>query len=308
MSSATATAPKVSVIVPVRNGESHIATCLRSIQLQDYPGDRMEILVVDNASEDATAAICRSFGISPLFEIQPGAGLARNRAIENAKGALIAFTDADCELPPDWIQQLVRGLDRVDAVMGPIEPTTADSRFAQARACLHREYLTECRRLAAADRLDRLDTANCGVRRRTLEEAGGFHSDIFPAEDRELGARIADRGGRIGFVEEMSVRHNYERRLLPPMKRARSVGRMWVKMLEIFPRDYFERHFSDALAAIDRARSPEDGPARRHRVTVRFWQSLASCAIARTFPTCLAHYREATVLAIRLGILDALGR
>lgn len=298
---------KVSVIVPVRNGEPYIAACLRSIQLQEYPGDRVEVLVVDNASTDATAALCRSLGVAPLFESRPGAGLARNRALARATGEIIAFTDADCELPPGWLRQLVRGLDGIDAVMGPIESKATDHRFARARAFLHREYLAECRRLASVGRLDRLDTANCGAWRRTLEEAGGFHAEIFPAEDRELGARIAERGGRIGFIDEMSVRHHYERRLLPPMRRARAVGRMWVKMLEIFPKDYFERHFSDALAAIERARSLGVGPARRRRVTVRSWQSLAACAIARSFPTCLAHYREATLLAIRLGILDALG-
>lgn len=294
----------VSVIVPVRNEAQQIGACLRSLMQQDFPTNRMEILIVDNASTDGTAQICRNLGFPPLYESRPGAGLARNRGLAAARNELVAFTDADCELPGDWLNRIVMALEDTDAVMGWVDPAPDDSGYALARAALHRDYLSECRKLAVTGRLDRLDTANCGGWRRVFEDAGGFHPEIFPAEDRELGARIAEHGGKIRFDEEIRARHHYEPRLFRSMARARNVGHMWARILELFPHEYVSRHFPDVLSAAERARSPHAASAYRRRVVLKYWASLVACMTRPGFEACLHHYRQATIFAIRLGILD----
>ncbi|HEX2028218.1 MAG TPA: glycosyltransferase, partial [Nitriliruptorales bacterium] len=55
--------PLVSVVVPVYQGADHIAGCIESVLAQDYPGDRLEMLVVDNGSSDATREIAGSYPV-----------------------------------------------------------------------------------------------------------------------------------------------------------------------------------------------------------------------------------------------------
>ena len=112
--------PLVSVIVPVRNEEHLIAQCLRSLLDQDYPKDRLEVLVVDNDSTDRSREIIRQFPVQYLFEKKKGASAARNAGARAARGDLLAFTDSDCVVPSHWVSRLVSALneDSVDAVGG----------------------------------------------------------------------------------------------------------------------------------------------------------------------------------------------
>lgn len=294
--------PTISIVIPVLNAEAHIGRCLGSVLRQDYPVDAREILVADNGSTDRTTSICEELGVTPLREPRRGAGNARNRALAAARGELVAFTDADCELPADWLRRAAEAVDGAEAAVGWIDPAPGANRYAFARAALHREYLAECRKLHADGRLDRLDTANSVVRRSALEAAGGFHPEVFPAEDRELGARIAERGGRIRFADALRVQHHYERRLRPSLRKARGVGHVYVRLAELFCADYLARHFPDVAASIETAR--RSSPAR---VRVKLWASVAAACLEPRFAACRVHVRRATVFAIRLGILDRIG-
>jgi glycosyltransferase involved in cell wall biosynthesis len=298
--------PSISIIIPVRNGAGTIGDCLRSVQRQDFPADRIEILVVDNGSTDETAAICRRFGLSPLEESRAGAANARNRGLDAASGDIIAFTDADCEVPASWLAELVKALEGGEAATGWIAPVAGGNRFARARASLHQGYLRECQRLAANGRLDRLDTANAGGWREIIRRAGGFDPRIVLVEDRELGARLAEQGVRISFLETLRVQHRYESGLLASMRKARDTGRVWSRMREFLERDYYQRHFPDVLEWIDRARRSGVSRIQRRKTWLRFCAHLAVAAMPGTFRSCCRHYREASVLAIRLGVLDVL--
>lgn len=109
------TAPSVSVIVPVYNGERFIEECLRSISGQRL--DDVEIIVVDDGSTDGTAAICREYVAKEprarfIQKENAGVSAARNSGLDLAKGRYIAFVDAD-----DWVTEdgLVHLLDKADA-------------------------------------------------------------------------------------------------------------------------------------------------------------------------------------------------
>jgi len=96
--------PFVSVIVPVLNGERTIRECIVSLLNMDYPVERREILVVDNDSTDRTTDIIKNFPVRYLREERRGASHARNRGIEASKGAILAFTDADCAVTTRWLR------------------------------------------------------------------------------------------------------------------------------------------------------------------------------------------------------------
>lgn len=108
---------KVSVLIAARNEAPNILRLLRSLDLQDYPQDRMEILIGDDRSTDATAALIREFiRDRPLFRLVTiSSDLQGLRGKQNvlaqlaqeAAGDLLLITDADIEVSPGWVSGMV---------------------------------------------------------------------------------------------------------------------------------------------------------------------------------------------------------
>jgi cellulose synthase/poly-beta-1,6-N-acetylglucosamine synthase-like glycosyltransferase len=123
--------PSVTVIIPAFNEEAVLAEKLESVLALDYPPDRMQILVADDGSEDATAAIARSYqgrGVELYaYTARRGKVAAMNETALQARGDIVVFTDADVLCPPDSLQCLVNPFadERVGCV-------TAGHRIRQA--------------------------------------------------------------------------------------------------------------------------------------------------------------------------------
>src|SRR5438093_10484670 len=101
--------PSVSVVVAAYEAEDTIDACVRSLLELRYPTDKLELRVVDNESSDGTVAALSEYGdrIVLLHERTRGAAAARNAGLAAATGEVIAFTDADCVVDPDWLRHLV---------------------------------------------------------------------------------------------------------------------------------------------------------------------------------------------------------
>lgn len=103
----------VSVIIPMYNSAEYIERCVQSILNQSYKN--IEVILVDNNSDDDTWNICRSMeGVKLIKEPSQGVGMARNRGIESATGEYIAFVDSDDYIEPDYIEKLVSAYDVPD--------------------------------------------------------------------------------------------------------------------------------------------------------------------------------------------------
>ncbi len=129
------TLPFVSVVVPVLNAERTLEESLATLLAVDYPADRREVIMVDNASTDRTAEILRAAPVTYMQEPRRGTAKARNLGIEAARGEIVAFTDADCLVTKRWLRELVAAFDgeRIGGVAGdvlPYPPETAAERFA----------------------------------------------------------------------------------------------------------------------------------------------------------------------------------
>lgn len=103
---------KVSVIIAARNEEKNIATLLIALQQQTYPSSLTEIIVVDDHSEDTTAAIVQNFPFAKLISMKDdGINSFKKKAIDtgirSSSGSLIITTDADCVPTKDWLQTIV---------------------------------------------------------------------------------------------------------------------------------------------------------------------------------------------------------
>jgi glycosyltransferase involved in cell wall biosynthesis len=111
------TQPFVSVVIPVYNGADTIEELLLSLLAQNYPGDRYEIIVVDNGSRDNTCEIVGKYLVTLLKEWEKrGAAAARNKGIREAQGDIIAFIDADCVADRNWLRIVVA--DHQDSSIG----------------------------------------------------------------------------------------------------------------------------------------------------------------------------------------------
>jgi glycosyltransferase involved in cell wall biosynthesis len=109
-------APRFSVVIPAFNEEAVLGECLASLAAQTYPG-AFEVVVVDNASTDGTAALARRCGVRVVHEPQPGICFARQRGLASATGEIVVTTDADTTVPPGWLQHIDdRFHDHPDAV------------------------------------------------------------------------------------------------------------------------------------------------------------------------------------------------
>ena len=116
---------QVSVIIPTYNEEQNIERCLRSLRQQTFPEDEYELIVVDGNSKDRTREIAEPLADRVIIQTSKKVGGARNDGGRLAEGAIIATTDADCIIPPRWVEEIARtfSLDsRIVQIYGPVDP------------------------------------------------------------------------------------------------------------------------------------------------------------------------------------------
>ncbi len=222
----TVALPSISVIVPVYNDAARLPSCLRALEAQTYPRDRIEILVVDNGSTDQSAAVVADFPHVRLFhEPTPGSYAARNAGLAAATAEVIAFTDSDCIPDPEWLASGVAELRRVEdcgLVGGAVrvlfrsdaKPTTAELydhvwQFDQARFVSHGRFAC---------------TANVFTWARVIADVGPFDSTVKSVGDRDFGNRIAAAGYRLAFAPHAIVSHPARATVLALLRKRRRVA------------------------------------------------------------------------------------
>lgn len=197
---------KASVIVPTYHEASGIEAFLRQFQAQTLPRSEFEVIVVDGGSPDRTREIAERFADRVIVQTSEGIGGARNDGVAVARAEIIATTDADCRVPPDWLARIVRHFDdpEVVAVCGPDGPI---ERSWKARAVFF--VVRSLIRLAALVGLFGTGGTNSAFRRRAFLAVGGYRS-LPHSDDIDLGVRIRSQG-RILYDPRLFVRLSVRR-------------------------------------------------------------------------------------------------
>ena len=123
--------PDVTVAVCTRGRPESLELTLRSLARLNYPEDKLDALVIDNApDDDATKRVASKFPLCRyVVEPRPGLDWARNRAIQEARAAIVAYTDDDVEADPWWVRALVRHFENpaVMCVTGLVAPAERET-------------------------------------------------------------------------------------------------------------------------------------------------------------------------------------
>ena len=221
--------PLVSVIVPCRNEERWIAPCLQSVLDNDYPHDRLEVLVVDGMSSDGTRSVVESFAekfpqlrlVSNDRKITP---TALNLGIAAARGSVIVRMDAHVEYPRDYISSLVAlleesGADNVGGVCRTLPANGSPIARAVALGMSHPLGVGNSHfRIGAAENRW-VDTVPFGCyRREVFDRIGTFDEELVRNQDDELNLRLIKHGGRILLAPQIVCKY-YARDSLPKLWR-----------------------------------------------------------------------------------------
>ncbi len=117
------TLPTISVILPTYNAEKDLKKCLDSIKMQDYPKDKLEILVIDGGSKDKTLEIAKKYKTTILFNPFRDCDEGKSIGLRHAKGEIIALIDADNELSsPQWFRTMIQPLLEDKTIFGVASP------------------------------------------------------------------------------------------------------------------------------------------------------------------------------------------
>lgn len=208
LSSRDQSLPFVSVIVLVLNMDETIGACLRALEELDFPKDNYEIIVVDGGSTDKTLDVVRKFGVKVLKEDRGIRGFARNYGIENAKGSIIAFLDADCIASEEWLRLLVEdhlAHPEVGAVGGGIiHSFPREGKFTNL---LVADNETEYSVGSPMRYVSVIPTCNASFKKSVIEKIGLFNERLHNGEDTEICHRLTMNCYKILFDPRASILH-----------------------------------------------------------------------------------------------------
>lgn len=191
----------VSIIIPVHpthNRDDILGACLKSIDNQTYPKDKIELILIGDGCNLTPNSYPKGIKTT-IYNIKSHAGVVktRNKGIELSKGELLAFIDADCVAQKEWLKNLVNGLKN-DALAG----------CGGKILSLKGTYVNKDMIYARKNILPFTGLGNAIFRKKVLEEIG-FLDERFcsVAEDVDLCWRIYLKGYRIEHIPEAGVVH-----------------------------------------------------------------------------------------------------
>jgi len=218
--------PRVSVIVPIYNGEQDLPGLLKCLLAQTYPASQVEYLLVDNGSKDRTqqllsvaagefAASGRTFEALSEPDIQSSYA-ARNKGICAATGDFLAFTDADCYPKPHWLAELIAPFEneQVGIVAGEISALPGNTlleRYAEQAGMLSQQHTLNNTFCPYGQ------TANLAIRVSALEQVGLFRPYLTTGGDADMCWRILREGHapegnwQIEYAQTATIQHRHRK-------------------------------------------------------------------------------------------------
>src|SRR6266481_4655496 len=246
--------PFVSVLMPVRNEGSFIERSLGAVLAQDYPRDRIEIIVADGLSTDGTREIMKAMREkNPIMTLVDNPGkivsTGLNAALRLAKGEIVVRVDGHTVIACDYVRECVTALEQsgADNVSGPMR-AIGDGFFGQAVAsATSSPFGVGGARFHYSENEEWVDTGYLGAwRRDVFKRVGVFDEEMIRNQDDEFNYRLRAAGGKILLNPRIKSRY-YNRATIRSLWRQYFQYGYWkVRVLQKHPRQMQFRHFVPA--------------------------------------------------------------
>jgi beta-1,4-mannosyltransferase len=202
--------PNVSIIIPVFNAEKTLRLCLDSILELDYPNDKLEVIIIDNISNDNSKNIIQEYPFIYDSEENKTSYAARNKGIKIATGRILAFTDADCIVDKNWIKIGINELYKKDAdiVGGAVlgyQPTTIPEKYLDYKGSLNTSKSNE---------VNYFPTCNLFVKKEIYQSVGGFNDNYITGGDLDFCWRCLVTGYKLIYSKDSIVYHKHRTNLI----------------------------------------------------------------------------------------------
>lgn len=244
--------PFISIVIPIRNESLYIERCLQAVAKQDYPSDRIEVLVADGMSDDGTFELLRDWAAQAsnrkIFQNQGKivpTGL--NILIPKAKGDILIRVDGHCVIASDYVSNCVRHLqiDDVDGVGGPMQTVGEDfisevialamsSKFGVGNS----SFRTETGQTKLADTVP-----FPAYTREIIRKVGLYDEELVRNQDDEYNYRIRDAGGKILLADDVRSTYYSRGSLAKLWKQYFQYGYWKVRVLQKHPKQMSLRQF-----------------------------------------------------------------
>jgi glycosyltransferase involved in cell wall biosynthesis len=204
------TEPFVSVVIPCYGECSYLSDCLNALELQTFPRERFEIILVDNGMSVPVENFIENRGvaITVVTEETPGSYAARNKGILCANGSILAFTDSDCIPDAEWLRlgvERFQNTQNCGFVAGPFifsfkvknRPNLIE--LYDSLMHMNQEMFVHQRNFGA--------TGNLFTSKKIFEDIGMFDKSLFSAGDAVWGQRVHAHGYAQVYAEDIHVMH-----------------------------------------------------------------------------------------------------
>jgi len=233
-----------SVIIPSYNSAQTIRACLNSV-LGQQTTHAHEILVADSSSDETPNIIRSHFPTVRLihFPQKTDPGTARNAAVRQARGEILLFTDSDCIVAHDWLEQLVqahRNSNGCRIVGGAVVNGNPETLASVAGYLVEfSEYMPS----TPAGVVHSLPTCNISYRRKIFEVYGGYEGEYYPQEDYHFHWRLVRGGEQIYFDPAIQIRHFHRSTMQGYLRHNHRFGIVTARVLKVadLPGSFFAR-------------------------------------------------------------------
>ena len=228
--------PSVSVVICTYNGAKTLRRCLDGVRRLSYPD--FEVIVVDDGSTDATAAIASDQGAEVISTPNGGLSRARNIGWQRARGKIVAYIDDDTTPDVHWLTYLVSSLLRSDYA-GIAGPNLAPAKDGFVAGCVDHSPGNPTHVLIDDREAEHLPGCNMAFWRERIASVGGFDPTFrIAGDDVDFCWRLQDAGWTLGFCPAAVVWHHRRKSVRSYWKQQMNYGRAEAMLERKWPDKY----------------------------------------------------------------------
>lgn len=216
----------ISVIIPVKNEEKRIKTCIKAVLNQSL--SPYEVIVVDGHSSDRTVDYAKELGAKILYENHKTRAGACQVGVDHSNGNFVAFTDADCVSHRDWLRNLIKEFDNEIVGVGGIIKNNGNGLWEKSINLAMESFIgsansVQGRPFPSKRYVRSLSGCNSMYRKEDISKVGGFDLELSTAEDTNLSAKLL-KVGNLLYTPDAIIFHNHQRGLKDFAKRMYQYG------------------------------------------------------------------------------------